>query len=237
MTDPNAGSRVLVWDLPIRVFHWLLAGSFTGAFLTAESERWRDAHALLGYTVIVLVVFRLIWGVVGTRHARFSSFAFGPRRVAEYLRALGTLRPQQFVGHNPAGSWAIFALLLLALLTGATGLAAFDDFGGGVMEELHEGVANVMLAMVFIHIAGVIVGSLAHRENLVRAMVTGIKRGAEEDAIPSSRRLVALALLAVVVALWAQLVPTPGLDLGGGSGTVATEASSRHGHDDEGDDD
>lgn len=235
MSGVSASARVLVWDLPTRVFHWLLAGSFVGAFLTAESERWRDLHVLLGYTVLALVLFRLIWGVVGTRHARFSSFLFGPRRVADYLGALASRRPRHFVGHNPAGSWAILALLVLALVTAATGFAAFYAFGGDAAEELHEAAANAMLYVVLVHVAGVIVGSLVHRENLAWAMVTGIKRGAAQDAIARSRRLVALGLLAAVVGLWTGIVPTPGLDRGGGAESVAAGTSS--GHNDERDDD
>src|SRR3972149_2177601 len=95
--------RILVWDLPTRVFHWLLAASFLGAFATADSERYRDIHVVLGYTVLGLVVFRFIWGVTGTRYARFSSFPIGPRRVFAYLLSLFTRSPQKHVGHNPAG--------------------------------------------------------------------------------------------------------------------------------------
>ena len=116
-------SRILVWDAPTRVFHWALALSFVGAFVTADSERLRDVHVVLGYTVFGLIAFRLIWGVVGTRYARFTSFAFGPRAVVAYLKSLLTLRPQHFLGHNPAGSIAIYALLALGLLTGLTGYA------------------------------------------------------------------------------------------------------------------
>lgn len=211
----NASTRatVLVWDLPLRVFHWLLAGSFVGAFLTAESERWRDVHAVLGYTVLAMVAFRLLWGVFGTRYARFSALSLSPRRALAYLRSLLSRRPEHHVGHNPAGSLAIYALLALAAGTALTGLAAFADVGGKWLGELHEGVANAMLAMVIIHIAGVVVGSLAHRENLAAAMLTGRKRGTKGAGIGQPRRLVAAALIGVVVGLWMGLVPTPGLEL------------------------
>ena len=99
--------RILVWDLPTRAFHWLLAVSFAGAFLTAESERCRDIHVTLGYTMLGLVAFRLVWGLVGTRYARFSSFPLGLRNVMRYFRSLLTRSPQHYPGHNPAGSWAI----------------------------------------------------------------------------------------------------------------------------------
>src|SRR6185436_18145870 len=160
--------KVLVWDLPTRVFHWLLALSFAGAFLTAESERYRDVHVMLGYTMLGLVVFRLVWGLVGTRYARFGSFAFGPRSVLIYLKSLFTRSPQHYMGHNPAGSWAIYALLALSLLAGATGYATYQDIGGHGMEDVHEALANTLLGLVFVHIAGVVLSSVVHCENLVR---------------------------------------------------------------------
>jgi cytochrome b len=213
MHDESTRESVLVWDLPLRVFHWLLAGSFTGAFLTAESERWRDVHAVLGYTVLALVAFRLLWGVFGTRYARFSALPLSPRRAFAYLRSLVSRRPEHHVGHNPAGSIAIYALLALAAVTALTGLAAFADYGGEALKELHDGLANAMLAVVIVHIAGVIVGSLAHRENLAAAMLTGRKLGDGTARIVRPRRLVAMALIAGVVGVWTGLVPTPGLQM------------------------
>ena len=195
--------RILVWDLPTRVFHWLMVASFAGAFLTAESERYRDVHVALGYTMLGLVAFRLVWGVAGTRYARFASFAFGPRRVLRYLGSLAKRTPEHFIGHNPAGSWAIFALLAMALATGATGYASYEDIGGEWLKELHEGVANAMLAIVAVHVAGVIASSLLHRENLARAMLNGMKQGAPGEGIRRRHPLVAALLLAAVAGLWA----------------------------------
>jgi len=175
--------KIFVWDPAVRAFHWLLALSFLGAFLTAESERYRDVHVALGYTVLGLVAFRLVWGLVGTRYARFWSFAFGPRSVLTYLKSLLTGSPQHYLGHNPAGSWAIYALLALSLLAGASGYAVYESVGGHWIEEVHETFANLLLAAVAVHLAGVVVSSLLHRENLVRSMLTGYK-----DAHPRSRR-------------------------------------------------
>jgi|PlaIllAssembly_1097288.scaffolds.fasta_scaffold44792_4 cytochrome b len=211
MTSTPKASRILVWDLPLRLFHWLLAASFAGAFLTAESERWRDIHAMLGYTMLALVAFRIAWGFVGPRYARFATFTFGPSRIVSYLRSLANGAPHHYTGHNPAGSWAIFALLGCAIVAGGTGLALYNDIGGRWMEHLHEFAANAMLAVVAVHLVGVAAGSLLHRENLVRAMVTGRKSGAAGDAIGGPRRVVALLLVAAVVGLWTGVVPAPGL--------------------------
>jgi cytochrome b len=195
-------SKVLVWDVPTRVFHWLLALSFAGAFLTAESERYRNVHVMLGYTVLGLVAFRLVWGLVGTRYARFWSFAYGPRSVLTYIKSLFTCSPQHHLGHNPAGSWAIFALLVLSLLAGLTGYATYTDIGGHWMEDLHEALANTLLGVVFVHIAGVLVSSLVHRENLVRSMLTGYKSGNAGKAIRYRHRLIGATLAAAVAAFW-----------------------------------
>jgi cytochrome b len=209
------------------VFHWALALSFTGAFITAESERFRDVHVVLGYTVLGLIAFRLIWGVLGTRYARFTSFAFGPREVIAYFKALLALRPQHFLGHNPAGSLAVYALLALGLLTGLTGYAHYNEIGGEWLEDLHEGAANAMLAVVFVHIAGVILSSLLHRENLARAMVTGYKTGDPGRAIRRARWLVAAMLVAGVATLWTGAVPVTDT-----APSVSAHATARHGEHD-----
>jgi cytochrome b len=195
-------ARTLVWDVPTRAFHWLLALSFTGAFLTAESERYRDVHVTLGYTMLGLIAFRLAWGLIGTRYARFWSFAFGWRSVLTYVKSLFSRAPHHYVGHNPAGSWAIYALLALSLAAGASGYATYNDIGGHWMEELHEAVANALLAVVIAHIGGVVVGSLLHRENLVRAMLTGYKAAAPGAGIRYRHRLIGMALVGAVVAFW-----------------------------------
>jgi cytochrome b len=198
----NATSRgILVWDLPVRLGHWLMVGGFALAWLTGDSEEWRLVHVFAGGTVVGVALFRLVWGLVGTRYARFVDFVRGPHAAIEYVKSLLGPRPQHCVGHNPAGGWAIVLLLALALLTGATGWFAYQEIDGELFEEVHEALASTMLAIVGIHIAGVIVGSLAHHENLPRAMLTGFKRGEIGDAIAGSRPIAAAALLAWVVAV------------------------------------
>jgi cytochrome b len=193
---------VLVWDAPVRVFHWLMALSFAGAYITAESERWRLVHVTLGYTVAGLLVFRLLWGLVGTRHARFASFVRGPGAALRYLGALLRGRPEHHAGHNPANALAIVALLLLAGAVTATGWAYYSQLGGDWLAELHEGVANAMLALVGIHIIAVVVSGWLHRENLVGAMLTGRRRVAPQEGIRSAWRAVAGLMLAAVLGFW-----------------------------------
>lgn len=195
--------KILVWDLPVRVGHWLMAGGFALAWLTGESEEWRLVHVLAGGTVVGVALFRLLWGFVGTRHARFTDFVRGPSAALGYLKSLLTPKPQHHIGHNPAGGWAIVLLLALALAAGATGWLNYQEIGGKWAEELHEGVVNTMLAVVLVHLAGVATGSLVHRENLPRTMITGTKQGRAADAIAGARPLAALALLAcVAVVAW-----------------------------------
>lgn len=197
-------NKILVWDWPVRLGHWLLAVAFALAWLTSESEGLRLVHAWAGGTVVGVVLFRLVWGIVGTRHARFVSFVRAPAVVFRYLQALLTCRAPQFTGHNPAGGWAIVALLTLGLLTGASGWLTYNEFGGELFEEMHEILASAMLVVVLLHLAGVIFGSFIHRENLVRAMFTGLKRGMAEEAIPGARPLAASALVGwtVLCAWW-----------------------------------
>ena len=185
----------------MRVFHWLLVLSFAGAYLSAESERWRLLHVTLGYTLGGLVAFRLVWGLVGTRYARFANFVRGPQAVLTYLRSLRKGQPQHHLGHNPAGAVAIVLLLASVAVVGS-GWAIYNDVGGEWLSELHDIAANSMLLVVAIHIAGVLVASRLHRENLVRAMVTGQKNGAPADGIRRPWAALAVLLVLAVLGYW-----------------------------------
>ncbi|HNQ04078.1 MAG TPA: cytochrome b/b6 domain-containing protein [Thiobacillaceae bacterium] len=196
--------KILVWDWPVRIGHWMLVGAFALAWLSSESEAWRLVHACAGGTMAGVVIFRLFWGVVGTRHARFASFVRGPGAALAYVRGLATDSPPHVVGHNPAGGWAILALLGLTLLSAASGWFVYQDAGGTWAEDLHEGLSSMLLGMVLLHVAGVLLGSLAHRENLVHAMFSGFKQGPAHAAIATARPLPVLVLLgcAVLCAWW-----------------------------------
>lgn len=193
---------VTVWDLPIRLVHWLIALCFTGAYITAESENWRLLHVTLGYTMGGLIVFRVIWGLVGTRYARFSEFVRSPSAVLQYLRSLFTKSPEHFTGHNPAGAIAVLLLLGLGAAISVSGYALYNDLAGEWVEEVHELLANAMLAIVLIHIAAVLISSHLHKENLPLAMITGKKRRIASAAIASTWRSVALVILLAVISFW-----------------------------------
>ena len=226
----NVIKRILVWDLPTRVFHWLLAASFLGAFLTSDSERYRDIHVVLGYTMLGLIVFRLLWGVIGTRYARFSSFPIAPRRVLEYLKSLFTRSPQHHLGHNPAGSLAIYAILGLALLAGATGYAALNEVGGGWPEELHEGASNAMLGLIVVHIGAVIVSSLIHSENLVASMLNGYKYGRTSEGIRRKHWFVAALVLLATMGFWAGSAGLLPESMGLAASAAASQRHTYDGH-------
>jgi cytochrome b len=194
--------NVLIWDAPVRVFHWLMVLCFAGAYITAESETWRLVHVTLGYTMAGLVAFRLVWGLAGTPYARFASFVRGPKAVMAYVRSMLSGQPEHHIGHNPAGALAIVAMLALTVGIGATGWATYNDIAGEWVAKVHELAANTMLLVVGVHIAGVVIASLLHKENLLRSMVTGRKLATPAQGIRSAWRTVAALMLVAVLGFW-----------------------------------
>jgi cytochrome b len=192
--------KTRVWDLPVRIFHWALVMSFAGAYLLGDSERWGNVHVLLGYTVLGLLAFRIVWGLVGTHHARFASFAHSPLAAIRYFRDELTGHGRRYLGHNPAGSWAVYGLLLLGAATGVTGILTLN--GGEAFEEVHEVCANAWLALVVFHVLGVIFSSRMQRENLARAMITGYKRGTADGADVRPLVGVGVTLAAAILGFW-----------------------------------
>ncbi|KAI94328.1 cytochrome B561 [Rhodomicrobium udaipurense JA643] len=169
-------ATVKVWDPFVRVFHWSLVGLFIAAFATGdEVER---VHIMVGYAIAALVGLRIVWGFIGTRHARFSDFVKSPGTVVAYLKGATSFKGQRYLGHNPAGG--IMILLLLATLIGTctTGymMTTRSGWGSHELEEVHEAFANGMLVLIGLHIVGVIWASVEHGENLARAMITGRKK-------------------------------------------------------------
>ena len=172
---PAAGS-VPVWDPLVRAFHWSLVVAFFGAYLLGDDGG--ALHQAFGFGAVGLVTLRLLWGFVGSRHARFSSFVPSKGVLLRYLKDVLAHKEARYLGHNPAGAAMIVALLAAIIATGTSGwLMTTDAFWGSeAAEAIHEWAANGTLLLVGLHIAGVAFSSLRHRENLVRAMVTGRKR-------------------------------------------------------------
>ncbi|MGL5359448.1 MAG: cytochrome b/b6 domain-containing protein, partial [Shewanella sp.] len=177
-----------VWDLLIRIFHWSLVAFFAIAYLTEGEDEWMNIHSYAGYSVLMLMLFRLLWGAIGSYHARFSHFVTRPQVALAYLKGLISGSAKDYLGHNPAGAMMIIALLISISLTGFSGMALYATDGHGPLamslfaslpedplKEVHEFFANLTLALVIIHVGGVIVSSRLHHENLVKAMITGKK--------------------------------------------------------------
>jgi cytochrome b len=186
---------ILVWDFPVRVFHWLLVISFAGAWLTSESEAQQMIHYAFGYSACALLVFRIIWGVVGTRYARFGQFIKGPKEILSHLKALLKGKLHLGLGHNPLGALAMVALMGLILLIGLTGYANVKEFLGDLMGEAHEFIATATLAIVVVHVAAAVIMSLVQKENLVKSMFTGRKQGLAEESIRFPQYLIGLSLM------------------------------------------
>jgi len=203
---------ILIWDLPTRIFHWVLALSFTFAWLTYDDNRYLFAHVYAGYVFISLLLFRLVWGIIGSRYAQFRTFAYNWPSVQAYLKGLLTGQASRYIGHNPAGGWAIFVMLILGfivsiagilVLAGEEGHGPFKDYVpyavGTFSKEIHEIFAWIMLAFTFIHVTGVVLESWFHKENLTLSMITGKKESASE--LPASKHRLLGSLLIIIISL------------------------------------
>ena len=182
--------RTRVWDPLVRSFHWLLVGAFVTAYFVEPEDS--SIHVLAGYTVLGLVLLRVVWGLIGSRHARFSDFVYRPSVVLRYVIDAVRFRAKRYLGHSPGGGAMVIALLIALLATTVSGLMVYgaDQHAGplagwmagvskeaeDILEGVHEALANMTLGLVILHLIGVAVASLSHRENLVKAMFTGYKR-------------------------------------------------------------
>jgi cytochrome b len=195
--------RQLIWDLPTRVFHWSLVLSFFSAYLSGDSERWALLHTTSGYTLLGLLVFRLVWGVVGTTYARFSNFVPSPSAVFGYISSVIKGQAIHYIGHNPLGAVGILGLLLLGLICAISGWLVYAALGADWLETVHELSATIMLLLVFVHIAGVLLTSYLQRENLVKAMLTGKKIAEDSQGITKTRPVIAgLLVISILVFCW-----------------------------------
>jgi cytochrome b len=206
----NDTSTIKVWDIAVRLFHWSLVVFFALAYFTGEGEEGGSneaLHAYAGYAIIALLIFRIFWGFVGSRHARFSDFIFTPGAILAYIKGMFAGRPKRYLGHNPAGGIMVLLMLVSLIAVSWTGLKAYQAEGKGPLaaapaitigvptaraegwgeeeeneggeefwEEAHEASVNLMLLLIVLHLGGVALSSMLHRENLARSMVTGRKK-------------------------------------------------------------
>jgi len=222
--------KLQVWDLPTRIFHWCLVLAVGTGWATGgdDSQLWFAVHRAAGYTVLALLIFRLIWGIAGTRHARFSEFVRPWSVVRHYTKQLMTLRPPHSVGHNPLGGWMIVLLLVILVATDTAGLFTAVTRNGietagplahyispelaRALRQLHETFFNILLVLVCIHVAGVVTDILLTRDNLIAAMITGYKsargRANAEPAGPAGPVPVIAAILAIAVGVAAVVIIT-----------------------------
>jgi len=188
---PTLTPKVKVWDTFVRFFHWSLVATFAVAYITEED--FLGLHVWAGYYIAVALMLRVVWGFVGSRHARFTDFVTSPTQAFRYAKDVLTQKAKRYIGHNPAGGLMIIVMLVSLLMTTVSGIAVYgagenagpmaawfalgNEFWAKVLEEIHEFFANFTLLLVVVHLAGVLVESLLHKENLVRAMISGLKRG------------------------------------------------------------
>lgn len=215
--DATATQAVTVWDLPTRLFHWSLVALIGFQWLSAEMA-WMQWHVWAGYAVLTLVLFRLLWGFIGSRTALFADFVRGPAAAIAYLKAARTGTPQHYVGHNPAGGLMVLALLAFVTFQGITGLFSTDDIftegplyslvsadTGSLLTTVHKLAFNLLLALIALHIAAALFYLLIKKENLIRPMVLG-KKALPAEQVPAARPLAPLWRAAVAFAVAAGVV-------------------------------
>ena len=242
-------NKVLIWDIPTRIFHWLLVCGFLVAALLAlgfgEHSPLFPYHALVGLILGGMVVLRVIWGFWGTKYARFSSFLFSPRAVFKYVTQVLQGLGAPHVGHNPGSAYAIFAMLIMIAGLSVSGIIMGQ--GGKAFEEVHEVLAYTVMGVIFVHILGVALHTIRHKENITASMFHGQKDGNSVDAISSSRPIIAI-IFVLVVSTWtgglishydpqrqSMRLPVLGteLKLGEGRDKEKRQYRTEHGHDEE----
>jgi cytochrome b len=220
MRPVSAPAKIRVWDVPVRLFHWLLLGLVGFSWWSGEQgNEWMKFHGWSGYAILTLVLFRIAWGIVGSDTARFSHFVRGPRTSYAYLRSLLERRPFVYLGHNPLGGWMILSLLLLLLVQAITGLFGNDDSDfeaplshwlshstSSLITTLHAYNFDLLLGLIGLHVAAVLVHQLLRRDDMIKAMFTGMKTdipGATAGHMASTGRALALfgSMAALVYAL------------------------------------
>ena len=208
------GVQILVWDLPTRLFHWLLVALVMASFVTVNlAGVWMPTHMKCGYVILGLLVFRIVWGFVGGRYARFSSFVWGPVAVFGYARGLLGRNTPKHLGHNPMGGWSVLAMLISLMVQAVTGLFANDDIfikgplyhwvgkaTSDGLTRIHRLNQEVLLLLITLHLIAVFFYLIIKHDNLILPMITGRKRGVAMDRA-STNPLIIAALVAMLTTI------------------------------------
>ena len=193
--------KILIWDIPARLFHWAFAGSLTAAivigFLVDDDAPLFQLHMLFGIVALFLLCVRVVIGVIGSRHSRFANFPVHPREIIGYMVSAAISKTKLYAGNNPGSAVATVLMFLLVPALFISGIGT----GGEALEELHEAFAWALLVVIVMHLAGLAWHTIRHRENISLAMITGKKSGNAEDAISSSHALWGV-VIAIVAAVW-----------------------------------
>lgn len=217
-TGASEGREVPIWDLPVRIVHWAMAALLPALWWTA-SYGHMDLHLIFGQVMLALVLFRVLWGFVGSNTARFSHFIVGPSAIATYIRTFTTAAQSDTVGHNPLGGLSVLCLLLALALQASLGLFAqdVDAISSGPLNHLvswetavaasawHEIIFNVLLGFVILHIVAILVYRFVLKNNLITAMIVGrhrIRASVAAPAIASGKRALFVAIIAALIVLW-----------------------------------
>ena len=206
-------AQVKVWDMPVRLFHWLLVLLFAFMFFSGKSgSDWMEWHMRCGYAILALLLFRILWGFAGGTHARFSSFLTGPSAGLSFAKKLLARAPAPYAGHNPLGGWMVLALLLALLFQAGTGLFANDDLlaegplaslvskaASNQLSVFHSWNFNLLLLLAAVHILAVLYHMVFMKENLIGAMFTGVKHMPADAAAGSASARFASPWFALVL--------------------------------------
>jgi cytochrome b len=179
-------SFINIWDPIVRIFHWTVVTSFIGAYISSDDVD--IVHHVFGYIILGCVTFRILWGIIGSHYAKFSEFIVSPKTLLHYLKAMWHRKETRYLGHNPAGGYMIITLIALLLTTTISGWLLRTDWfwGNELMETIHHTTANITVGMVMLHILGALYASIHHKENLIKAMITGKKINTPTNPTPPS---------------------------------------------------
>ena len=192
--------RMLVWDSPLYVSHWILALCFVGAILTQEGEQFRLVHVTLGYTMLGIVAFRVIWGLVGSKYARFSTIKPRFLKVRENIKAILSGEREALIGLNAIGFLAAYVLMFLVLIVSATGYLTFNEIGPEIISELHELLGNTLIAVVVVHVGSILFNAFYHY--LQKNSSTVVNRVSTIAVSARPYKWVSVIILLIMIYFW-----------------------------------